>query len=88
LLVYGQGLGAIVVIEQPATGGAHQLQLSQTVGEHQRGIVLPTFSVHGTAAQELDTAIGTVVRFTSGGVTYTVIGSVRAPTARAAARGL
>jgi outer membrane lipoprotein-sorting protein len=89
LIAYGQGLGGIYVIEQPATASsARQLQLSHGSGEHQSGVVVPTFSVHGTTAQELDTALGTAVRFTSNGVTYTVIGSVRPSTARAAARGL
>lgn len=89
LLVYGQGLGSIVVTEQPASAtGASQIQLSTTQGDHQRGVILPSFSVHGATAQELNTAIGTFARFTSGGVTYTLIGSVDSATARAAARGL
>ncbi len=89
LLIYGQGLGSIVVMEQPAgASGASQIQLSSTQGDHQRGIILPSFSVHGATAQELNTALGTFARFTSGGVTYTVIGSVNSATARAAARGL
>ncbi|HTX32556.1 MAG TPA: hypothetical protein VMD09_14335 [Solirubrobacteraceae bacterium] len=89
LITYGQGLGGIAVIEQPATAAsARQLQLSQGGGDHQDGISLPTFSVDGTTAQELDTALGTFVRFSSGGVTYTLIGSVPSGTARAAARGL
>jgi hypothetical protein len=89
LVVFGQGLGAIVVMEQPAgSTGASQLQLSTSNGEHQRGILLPTFSVHGATAQELNTALGTLVRFTRGNVTYTLVGSVDSKTARAAARGL
>lgn len=89
LLIYGQGLGAIVVMEQPAgAGGASQIQLSSTQGDHQRGVILPSFSVRGATAQELNTALGTFARFTSGAVTYTVIGSVNSATARAAARGL
>ena len=89
LLVYGQGLGSIVVMEQPASAtGASQIQLSSTQGDHQRGIILPSFSVHGATAQELNTALGTFVRFSSGGVTYTVLGSIDSATARAAARGL
>jgi outer membrane lipoprotein-sorting protein len=89
LVLYGQGLGGIAVIEEQATASTvRQIQLSQGNGDHQNGIALPTFSVHGTTAQELDTALGTLVRFTSGGVTYTVIGSVRPHVARAAARGL
>ncbi len=89
LLVYGQGLGAIAVMETPAsTTGPSQIQLSSTNGDRQRGIVLPTFSVHGATAQELNTALGTFVRFASRGVTYTLIGSVDSHTARTAARGL
>jgi len=89
MLAYGQGLGGIYVLEDPATASsARQLQLSQGNGDHQNGIALPTFSVHGVTAQELDTALGTFVRFTSGGVTYTVLGSVKPHVARAAARGL
>jgi hypothetical protein len=89
LLVYGQGLGSVLVMQQPTSAaGARQVQLSTSNGEHQRGIVLPTFSVHGATAQELDTALGSFVRFTSGGVTYTLLGSVDSRTARAAARGL
>lgn len=89
LVVYGQGLGAIAVMQAPAsTTGSGQIQLSTTNGDHQRGIILPTFSVRGATAQELNTALGTLVRFTSRGVTYTLIGSVDSHTARAAARGL
>jgi hypothetical protein len=89
LITYGQGLGGIAVTEEPATSSSsQQLQLSQGSGDHQSGLSLPAFSVKGTTAQELDTALGTFARFSSGGVTYTVIGSVGSSTARAAARGL
>lgn len=89
LITYGQGLGGIAVIEEPATSASsQQLQLSHGSGDHQSGLALPTFSVNGATAQELDTALGTFARFSSGGVTYTVIGSVGSSTARAAARGL
>jgi outer membrane lipoprotein-sorting protein len=88
LVTYGQGLGGITVIEQQATTTARQLSLSQGSGEHARGIMLPTRSINGTTAQELDTALGTVVRFTRAGVTYTVLGSVSSPVADAAARAL
>ncbi|MBV8429834.1 MAG: hypothetical protein JO244_01640, partial [Solirubrobacterales bacterium] len=89
LVIYGQGLGGIAVMEQPATASSsQQLQLSSQQGDHQRGLSLPSFSVHGATAQELDTALGTFVRFTANGVTYTIIGSVKPHTARAAARGL
>ena len=44
--------------------------------------------VNGTTADELDTALGTLIRFTRNGVAYTVIGSVPPAVARAVARGL
>jgi outer membrane lipoprotein-sorting protein len=89
LVTYGQGLGGIAVIEQQATAQtARQLNLSQGSGDHARGITLPTTSINGTTAQELDTALGTVVRFTRAGVTYTVLGSVTPSVAESAARGL
>jgi hypothetical protein len=89
LVTYGQGFGGIAVIEQQATAStARQLNLSQGSGEHQRGLSLPTVTIGGTTAQELDTALGTVVRFTRQGVTYTVLGSVTPSVADAAARAL
>ena len=45
-------------------------------------------SINGATGQELDTALGTMVRFTRGGVTYTVLGSVPSAAADAAARAL
>jgi outer membrane lipoprotein-sorting protein len=89
LLVYGQGLDGIAVIEQAATAnGARQISLSSGSGDHAKGVTLPTFKVHSVTGQELDTALGTLVRFSAGGVTYTVIGSVTPRVARAAARAL
>ena len=41
-------------------------------------------SIDGATGQELDTALGTVVRFSRGGVTFTVLGSVPAVAADAA----
>ncbi len=54
----------------------------------QRGLSLPTVSIKGATGQELDTALGTMIRFTRGGVTYTVIGSVPPAAAELAARAL
>jgi hypothetical protein len=77
------------VIEQKA-GSATALPLSSDAGgEHHQGLSLPSVSISpGVSGQELDTALGTMVRFTRGGVTYTVLGSVPAAAADAAARGL
>jgi hypothetical protein len=85
IVTYGQNLGAVAVIEQTAqppvkTGGGG--------GDHRHGLSLPTVSINGVTGQELDTALGTVVRFTRAGVTYTVIGSVPPVAADQAARAL
>ena len=89
LVTYGQNLGGVAVIEQPASAtGAQKLNLSNGSGDHAKGIALPTVSINGATGQELDTALGTLVRFTRSGVTYTVVGSVPASAADAAARGL
>jgi len=89
LVVYGQGLGGIVVLEEPATQSSTQkLNLSTGSGDGARGVSLPTVTIKGATGQELDTALGSIVRFTSGNVTYTVLGSVRPSVAQAAARAL
>jgi outer membrane lipoprotein-sorting protein len=86
LVTYGQNLGGIVVLEQSA-GSSSPLPGSSSGGDH-RGLTLPTVSINGVSGQELDTALGTLVRFTRAGVAYTVVGSVPAAAADAAARGL
>ena len=85
LVFYGRGLGGIAVIEQNPRPTSSQ----QVAGGDRRGrLNLPTVSINGVSGQELDTALGTMVRFTRGGVTYTVLGSVSGERALAAARGL
>jgi hypothetical protein len=87
LATYGQGLGGIAVIEQSASGA--QTQPSQSGGDGQPGLSLPSISINPTTSgQELATALGTVVRFTSGPVSYTVLGSVPPIAAESAARQL
>jgi outer membrane lipoprotein-sorting protein len=89
LVTYGQGLGAIVVVEQsPSAGGGSATGQSRGQGGPGGGLSLPTVSINGATAQELDTALGSVVRFTSGGVAYTVLGSVPPYAAEKAARAL
>ena len=77
LLVYGKGLGAIVVLEQAATPGAGGALDA-----------LPRVSINGASGHELATALGTVLRVDRDGVSYTLIGSVPAVAAEAAARSL
>jgi hypothetical protein len=49
---------------------------------------MPTVSIGAATGRELDTALGTVLTFTRGNVAYTVLGSVSAAAAEAAARAL
>ena len=88
LVTYGQNLGGLAVIEQQAKPGTRRSRLRGRAAGIGRGLNLPTVSINGTTAQELDTALGTVVRFTRGGVSYTVLGSIPAAAADAAARAL
>jgi outer membrane lipoprotein-sorting protein len=81
LVTYGQNLGGIAVIEQAA-------QSQASSGAERRGLSLPSVTIKGATGHELDTALGSVVQFTRGGVDYTVLGSVPAAAADAAARAL
>lgn len=86
LVSYGQNLGGIAVIEQTAGSGGPSSQ-SKASGD-QSGLSLPTVSINGATGQELDTALGTMIHFTRGQVSYTVVGSVPAAAAELAARAL
>ena len=82
LVTYGQGLGGIAVIQTAAEPGKNG-----TAGIP-GGPSLPKISINGASGEELDTALGTVLRFGRGGVDYTVLGSVPPTAAEAAARAL
>jgi hypothetical protein len=79
LVSYGQGLGAIVVLERKA--GAQDKQ-------RPGGLRMPQINVDGITGSELATALGTVVTFDRHGVSYIVAGSVPPIAAENAARGL
>jgi hypothetical protein len=79
VLVYGAGLGAVAVLEEPSQGGDPAGGL---------WALLPTVQVRGAEARELVTTLGTVVRFERGGVIYTVAGSRPASLVRAVAGAL
>jgi outer membrane lipoprotein-sorting protein len=81
LLLYGHGLGTIVALEARSHGGASS---PSSLG----GLSLPTRSVHGAAATVLSTPLGTILRFSRGGIAYTVLGSVTASSAESAAGAL
>jgi hypothetical protein len=86
LVTYGRNLGGIAVIEQ--AGAATSLSQGSAQGGDHAGLSLPTVSIDGATGQELDTALATMVRFSRGGVSYTVIGSVPPSAAELAARAL
>jgi outer membrane lipoprotein-sorting protein len=89
LVTYGQGLGAVAVIEKVSGGrSAAGFGGLSSGGPDGQGLSMPTVSLNGTTGQELDTALGTVIRFTRDHVAYTVLGSVRPAVARSVARGL
>jgi hypothetical protein len=85
LLTYGQGLGAIAVIQQSASPSAGS---GSSSGTGLGSLRLPSVSIHGSTGTELATPLGTVLRFTRGGVAYTVLGSVTPYAAEAASRAL
>ena len=78
LVVYGQGLGALAVLQQEAGAG----KLDRAFGS------LPRVSIDGATGTELATALGTALRFEDGGVSYTLVGSLPPAAAEAAAREL
>ena len=85
LVTYGQGLGGIAVIEQSASS---QAAASSSAGSGHGALSLPSVSINGATGTELATPLGTVVRFTRGGVGYTVLGSVAPYAAETASRAL
>ena len=58
------------------------------LGGGRDGVTLPQVNIDGDTGQELATALGTLVTFESGGVSYLVAGSVPPVAAENAARGL
>jgi outer membrane lipoprotein-sorting protein len=87
LVTYGQGLGGIAVIEQSASSQSSSSSGSSSQSGHQ-GLNLPTVSINNHSAQELPTALGTVLRIQSGGVEYTLLASMPPSAAEAAATQL
>jgi outer membrane lipoprotein-sorting protein len=78
-VVYGQGLGAIVVLErQPDAKAGSNGPLGQ----------LPAVTISGATGHELPTALGTVIQVEKGGIAYTIVGSLPPAAAEAAASAL
>jgi outer membrane lipoprotein-sorting protein len=78
--VYGQGLGAIVVVERKA----------DAAGPGNGGLLssLPSVSLDGVTAHELATQLGTALAWQKGGTAYTLGGSLPPAAAESAAREL
>jgi outer membrane lipoprotein-sorting protein len=79
IAVYGQGLGAIVLVERAKDAAAKQASpLDQ----------LPAVTIDGATGHELATQLGTVVTWDRAGVSYVLAGSLPSAAAEAAARSL
>lgn len=76
LSVYGEGMGAILVLQREAGD------------ERKVPDGLPRINIDGATGNEIATPLGTLVTFERGGVSYTVVGSVPPVAAENAARGL
>jgi hypothetical protein len=83
LSTYGQGFGAVAVLQRRAEPGAKSL-----FGGGRDGMTLPQVNIDGDSGSELATALGTLLTFESGGVSYLVAGSVPPVAAENAARDL
>ena len=81
LVTYGEGLGALLVLESAA--GTEPAEAKDAVAG-----ALPKVSIDGAEGFELATALGTMLRFTEDGVAYTLVGSLPANAAEVAAREL
>jgi outer membrane lipoprotein-sorting protein len=82
LATYGKGFGGIAVIESKSSPeGNGSIGLGGGLG-------LPKVAIGGVTGEELDTALGSALRFSRGGVDYAVLGSVPPAAVEAAARGL
>jgi outer membrane lipoprotein-sorting protein len=78
LVVYGQGLGAIVLAEHKADAKGNQGPLTG----------LPSVSLAGVTGHELATQLGTVIAWDRGGVAFVLAGSLPSAAAETAARDL
>ena len=79
LVVYGRGLGAIVVVERKADSTTQQGGALSS---------LPRISIDGLTGHELATQLGTVIQWQRNGVAYVLAGSLPPAAAESAARDL
>jgi outer membrane lipoprotein-sorting protein len=79
IAVYGQGLGAIALVERAPDTGAKQASPLDA---------LPQVTIDGATGHELATQLGTVLTWDRTGVSYVLAGSLPSAAAEAAARSL
>jgi len=84
LTIYGKGFGAIAVLQHKTTPSKD----AKGKGGGESALRLPEINIDGATGSELATALGTVVTFERGGMSYVVAGSVPPVAAENAARGL
>jgi len=77
LVTYGQGLGAIAVLERPVG--------SQSKGSNPLAS-LPSVTIDGATGHELPTALGTIIAVDRGQLSYILLGSLPPNAAEAALR--
>jgi len=75
---HGHGLSSVWVLEEKTTGKVSSKSLEG----------LPKVKINGVSASELQTALGTVLSFERGGVSYVLAGAVPPKDVEAIARGL
>ncbi|MGH2939991.1 MAG: LolA family protein [Solirubrobacterales bacterium] len=83
LVTYGKGLGGIAVIESKSEPAGEEAS-----GGNEGELGLPKVVIGNVKGEELDTALGSALRFSREGVDYIVVGSVPPAAVEAAARGL
>jgi outer membrane lipoprotein-sorting protein len=83
LVTYGKGLGGIAVIESKSEPAGEAAP-----GGNEGELGLPKVVIGDLKGEELDTALGSALRFSREGVDYIVIGSVPPAAVEAAARSL
>ncbi|PWU18212.1 MAG: hypothetical protein C5B48_14990 [Candidatus Rokuibacteriota bacterium] len=79
LVVYGQGLGALIVVERKADSSSDQGGILSS---------LPTVSLDGVTSHELATQLGTALTWQNAGTGFVLAGSLPPAAAEAAARQL
>jgi outer membrane lipoprotein-sorting protein len=88
ILTYGSGWGTVVLTEKADGGEVSESRREADEGRGD-GLQVPTVDLGGgVEAREVATPVGTVLSWSSGGVSYTLAGSVPAAELEAAARTL